>query len=1035
MISQAFLSMASAIFWFLVFAVSCGVATFIESYYDTATAWAMVYGSLWFGLVQFILGINLAYNIYKYKLIAVKKLPVLIFHVGFLFILLGSIATRYLGVEGLMHIRNGGSSNEIETAMSYMQLKIIDENRTYMRALPMYISKAGRNYFTINQNIGTKKATLEYSQYVPNAAYKWVPSQEADANGIMEIMFSNENDARTLTLPRFQSVDAGNLSISFDANVSSEEFIKFSLENDKFYLQSNLELNTLAMGANESKKFAPNEKIELGDLAVYSFESGGEKINFAIKTKLAKAKRELVSLKEGGTDALKAVLSYDGKQENVDIFIHDKPTQVVINNTIFEASFNPMKIKLPFSIELEKFEMLRYSGSSSPMSYSSFVKVNDGDKSYPYHIYMNHVLDHGGYRFFQSSYDRDEQGTVLSVNQDPGKMPTYIGYFLLCLGMFLNFLNPHSRFMKLSKLIIEQNAKYTKALLLAGFIALFGLNTNLEAQILKAENIENAQLPKVDSSHAQIAKTLIVQSNDGRMKPFDTLSHELLNKLYRSNSFNGMKANETVLSMLIAPSVWRFVPIVKISDERLRQLLGLKDGQKYASFNDFFVINGEKSDYKLLAKSEEANRKPLSARTTLDKEIIKADEKVNILYMIFSGEILRIFPAKNDETNTWHSPESAFSSLDENQKKEVLAPLQNYFKEAEQATISHEWDKANEALGLIKTYQAKFGAEIMPKEGNINAELAFNKYNIFGNLVGVYLLAGFALLIVVFIRLASNLRLNAIFKVVYAVNILAFIAHTIGLALRWYISGHAPWSDSYESLVYIAWALALSGIVFSRRSAISLALTAILAGCVLFVAHLSWIDPQITNLKPVLRSYWLTIHVSVITASYGFLGLCSLLGIFSLVLMGLQRKIENPRLAANILEATRINEMAMILGLCLLTAGNFLGGVWANESWGRYWGWDSKETWALISILVYAALLHMRFVKQLNSQYAFAVASMFAYWVIVFTYFGVNFYLTGMHSYAAGDAVQVPAFVYVIAILMVLLAFFGRLGKKYDKTL
>ena len=299
----------------------------------------------------------------------------------------------------------------------------------------------------------------------------------------------------------------------------------------------------------------------------------------------------------------------------------------------------------------------------------------------------------------------------------------------------------------------------------------------------------------------------------------------------------------------------------------------------------------------------------------------------------------------------------------------------------------------------------------------------------------VYLIAGLALLLVVFIRLASNVRLNVIFKIVYIVNILAFIAHTAGLALRWYISGHAPWSDSYESLVYIAWALALSGIVFSRRSAISLALTAILAGCVLFVAHLSWIDPQITNLQPVLRSYWLTIHVSVITASYGFLGLCSLLGIFTLLLFALQGKSENTRLSTNILEATRINEMAMILGLCLLTFGNFLGGVWANESWGRYWGWDSKETWALISILVYAATLHMRFVKCLNSQLVYAVASMFAYWAIVFTYFGVNFYLTGMHSYAAGDIVQVPAFVYITLIGMFVLWGLALRGKKYSKTL
>jgi cytochrome c-type biogenesis protein CcsB len=268
---------------------------------------------------------------------------------------------------------------------------------------------------------------------------------------------------------------------------------------------------------------------------------------------------------------------------------------------------------------------------------------------------------------------------------------------------------------------------------------------------------------------------------------------------------------------------------------------------------------------------------------------------------------------------------------------------------------------------------------------------------------------------------------------------LAFTAHTAGLGLRWYIAQHAPWSNSYESMIYIAWALALSGIVFSRRSPISLSLTSILAGITLFVAHLSWMDPQITTLVPVLKSYWLTIHVSVITASYGFLGLCSLLGVFTLLLLILRNpKRQDARaqeVDANIKEATRINEMAMILGLSLLIVGNFLGGVWANESWGRYWGWDAKETWTLVSILVYAVIVHFRFVPKLNSQYAFAVASMFAYWVIIMTYFGVNFYLSGMHSYASGDPVPIPSFVPAIAAGMLFLSVIGYIKRKNSKPL
>ena len=270
-------------------------------------------------------------------------------------------------------------------------------------------------------------------------------------------------------------------------------------------------------------------------------------------------------------------------------------------------------------------------------------------------------------------------------------------------------------------------------------------------------------------------------------------------------------------------------------------------------------------------------------------------------------------------------------------------------------------------------------------------------------------------------------------KILFAAFSTSFAAHSLALALRWYVAAHAPWSDSYESMIYIGWSAALAGIIFFRKSLLTLSASCLLASIVMLVAHMSFVNPQITNLVPVLKSYWLSIHVSVITASYGFLGLCSLLGMFTLVLFALQGGKEHKEISRNILEATRINEMAMILGLSLLTMGNFLGGVWANESWGRYWGWDSKETWALVSILVYAAVLHIRFIPKLNSQYAFAVTSMFAYWSIIMTYFGVNFYLSGMHSYAAGEPIPVPTFVWVGALLMVLIAILAYF-RKPDKT-
>jgi cytochrome c-type biogenesis protein CcsB len=259
-----------------------------------------------------------------------------------------------------------------------------------------------------------------------------------------------------------------------------------------------------------------------------------------------------------------------------------------------------------------------------------------------------------------------------------------------------------------------------------------------------------------------------------------------------------------------------------------------------------------------------------------------------------------------------------------------------------------------------------------------------------------------------------------------------FLAHTAGLIIRWYIAGHAPWSNGYESMIYIGWASVLAGFIFSRKSMMTMAATSIMTGLILFVAHLNWMDPQVTNLVPVLQSYWLAIHVAMITASYGFLGLGALLGMITLILFILKKPHNQDRLNLAIKELNAINEMSLIVGLVLLTVGNFLGGVWANESWGRYWGWDPKETWALVTILVYAVVIHIRFIKGLYTDYAYSVISLLAFTSVLMTYFGVNYYLAGMHSYAKGDPVPIPDFVpwtYAVVAIVIAMAYPKRVTK------
>ena len=245
-----------------------------------------------------------------------------------------------------------------------------------------------------------------------------------------------------------------------------------------------------------------------------------------------------------------------------------------------------------------------------------------------------------------------------------------------------------------------------------------------------------------------------------------------------------------------------------------------------------------------------------------------------------------------------------------------------------------------------------------------------------------------------------------------------FLFHTLGLALRWYIAGHAPMSNGYESMTFISWAIILAGLIFSRKSAFALSAAALLAGMTLMVAHMSFMDPEITNLVPVLKSYWLTLHVSVIVSSYGFLGVGAILSLINLILLSLSNDKDRERISDTIDELTVINFKTLTIGLYLLTIGTFLGAIWANESWGRYWGWDPKETWSLITIIIYSIVIHSRRIPGMKDIFTFNLISLFAFSSVLMTYFGVNYYLSGMHSYAAGESAPVPSFVYIAVIVL-----------------
>ncbi|MCK9337846.1 MAG: cytochrome c biogenesis protein CcsA [Arcobacteraceae bacterium] len=714
-------------------------------------------------------------------------------------------------------------------------------------------------------------------------------------------------------------------------------------------------------------------------------------------------------VKQNGTDIgiILADASVDGQTQEVRLVgkrgLSGMPVDITFNDNIkIRVEYGSKLISIPFQIHLRDFELVRYPGSMSPSSYSSEVTVIDGDTKFDYRIFMNNTLDYGGYKFFQSSYDMDELGTVLSVNNDPGKWPTYLGYFLLTVGLLWNLFDKKSRFLTLTRYL--KRFKQTAVFVLAIFAL---LSTDLKAN--DNDIVDYLTKFRVDSTQsAENFGKLITQDNMGRMKPLNTLNTDIINKLSGKASMFGMNSDQVILGMLTRPDVWSQIKMIKITTPKLKEFLGVGNNERYIAFSEVF----DGRSYRLAKLVEEANRIQPIDRGTYERDIIAVDERINIAYMVYNSSLLRILPYQNAENNKWYSPIEALDVLSEPHKEAVSLMIKGFIN----SLANSDYENGNIFLNHISTYQQSVGKNVIPSQNQLNLEILVNKANIFQNLTSAYIFVGLILFIIAMASVINTkLYSTKVNKVAYYTVATLFLIHTIGMGLRWYISGHAPWSDTYESLLYIAWSAALAGAVFFRNSLMALAATSVVASVFMFTAHLSNINPQITTLVPVLKSYWLTIHVSAITGSYGFLGLGAMLGFMALILF-IFRNSNKPHIDDTIKQITAINEIALIFGLTFLVIGNFLGGVWANESWGRYWGWDPKETWAYVAIVVYIIVLHLRLIKPLNNPFVFSVASLVAFSSILMTYFGVNFYLSGLHSYATGDPVPIPTWVYVSVI-------------------
>ncbi len=660
--------------------------------------------------------------------------------------------------------------------------------------------------------------------------------------------------------------------------------------------------------------------------------------------------------------------------------------------------FSSKALNLPFSLKLDEFILERYAGLNSPSSYTSKVSIAGGK----YDISLNNPLTIDGYKIFQSSYDPDELGSAFEISRDPGKIPTYIGYFLLCLGFVANLFSKKSRFFRLLNFIKGSQI---------AFLAILLLNAT--------PNFANENNKNLEAHASKFAK--ILTQADSRIAPAGSYSRAVISKISTKTTLFGLSSEELMLSFAISPKEWMDKRVVKITSERVGELLGVNE--KFASFNDVFNENGE---YKLAKFVEAANEKTASKRDKFDNDVIKFDERLNVLYLALKGEILKFIPAKSGDKLTWLGVNEAFGSSEIS--SEFKSVLGTYIENLSLCVKSGECKEADRSLEKISSYQRSTLGSLAPSEAKVELEVLYNQMEIFKFLIYFYMILGLVSLALGFYRLFSGKK----FRFESALSLafyFGFTVHLLNLALRAYISGHAPWSDAYESLVYISLASVLAGVLFFKHQNFALGAASLFASVSLLVAHLNFINPQITNLVPVLKSFWLSVHVSVITASYGFLGFSFVLGLLGLLLMAIKNQKNEQKLSEQIRYLAATDELSLIIGLSLLTIGNFLGGVWANESWGRYWGWDSKESWSYITIIIYAIVLHLRFIPRLKNIFTFLVASVLSFGSVIFTYFGVNFYLSGLHSYANGDGFSISNLLYLLLMLLALLIAFAYRGK------
>lgn len=638
--------------------------------------------------------------------------------------------------------------------------------------------------------------------------------------------------------------------------------------------------------------------------------------------------------------------------------------------------------KLPFSLCLQKFEAKMHDGTNAVADYSSKFTVIDGDDKSEGEVSMNNIYSHRSYRLYQSSYDEDGKGSVLAINADPYGIPvTYTGYALLFISLVWMLFDPKGGYRKLLKSpLLKKGALMTALVLSMGNI-----------QTLHAEsatgNLQNAVLPK---ETAEKFGELHILYND-RICPVQTFALDFCKKIYGARSYQGLTAEQVLSGWVFYGNTWANEPFIKIKSGEMKTAMNLPD---YASLNTFF--NREMGGYTIGQYVQEYYN---GQQDKFHQQAADIDGKIQIIMELREGISLKVLPytftknvkATKDHsfikagTTTWFSP---VDKLPQAVEQQHALYIRNVFSLLNGDVKAGNTSRVNEFFVKMKKYQEVSSGNSLPTATQYKAERINNAFPFATILFMANLTLGFIALFYTIYRMTKKREIKALNIALPILLGISFLALTFGLALRWIISGNVPMSNGYESMLTVAWFVILISILMQLRIRIVMVFGFLISGFFLLVSHINQMDPAIGQMMPVLNSPLLSMHVSIIMMSYALLSLTFICGI-----MGICMRSHGEELQA-------LSRIFLYPALTTMGFGIFIGAIWANVSWGNYWSWDSKETWALITFMIYAVVVHTQSLPVFRKPLVYHIYITLAFLSIAMTYFGVNYFLTGMHSYA-----------------------------------